>query len=139
MKLSGFKADYQWFSAKASDVARQLAFAGIGVVWVFRVDGPAGGRVPPGLLLPITFLSAALAFDLLQYVFGTIIWGSFHRYHEKKLTKSGADPDILAPRYFTYPQLVAFVLKLLSVAAGYYLLLQFLIAEGPLGMNRPPS
>lgn len=73
MKLSDYKKDYQEFSGKASDVARQLAFAGIVLIWIFRVEGPQAQRLPEQLLLPSALLVLALGADLLQYILSTII------------------------------------------------------------------
>lgn len=36
MTLSDYLASYYELSGKASDVSRQLAFAGIAVIWVFH-------------------------------------------------------------------------------------------------------
>ena len=43
MKLSEYANVYAEFSGKASDVARQLAFAGLALVWLFR---ESNGPVP---------------------------------------------------------------------------------------------
>jgi len=55
-------------SDKSSEINRQLAFAGIAIIWVFRTD--SGGRqiVPEELFLPGLLLVLSLSFDLLQYV-----------------------------------------------------------------------
>ena len=102
MKLSGFKADYQWFSAKASDVSRQLALSGFAVIWVFKLDGPAGGaRVPAALLGSALLLAVSLGLDLIHYLVSTMIWGSFHRWHERRLSSPSCDPEISAPRFLS--------------------------------------
>ena len=38
MKLSDYRETYYEFSGKASDVTRQLAFAGIAIVWIFKIE-----------------------------------------------------------------------------------------------------
>ena len=35
-KLSEFKEDYYHFTGKLSDINRQIAFAGIALIWVFK-------------------------------------------------------------------------------------------------------
>lgn len=88
MKLSDYQKAYYEFSGKASDVARQLAFAGIALIWIFRVERPQAPRLPEQLLLPSALLVLALGADLLHYIVKTIIWGRFCRKEEKKLKLS---------------------------------------------------
>ncbi len=125
MKLSKYRETYYDYSGKVSDVARQLSFAGIVVIWIFKTGDNTDLKVPSNLILPLALFSFALACDLLQYIMATVIWGSFHRYHEKKLTNLSEDPDLTAPYYFTWPITSFFILKLMSVIAGYLILLKF--------------
>jgi ketopantoate hydroxymethyltransferase len=73
---------YGYNSQKAGDVARQLAFAGIGLIWVFRTGADAATKIGPELYLPTLLLGAGLACDLLQYVVASGIWGFYGRYRE---------------------------------------------------------
>ena len=123
MKLSGFKEAYQVFSAKASDVSRQLAFAGIAVVWIFKTGDAGNPKVPGELIPPLICLSCALACDLLQYVMQAMIWGIFHRLKEKTHKEN---EDILAPRVLNWPPLVMFSIKVILVILGYTLLVLYL-------------
>ena len=127
MKLSDVRAAYDLFSSKASELGRQLSFAGIAVVWVFRIESPSGLAIPPALVKPALFFCAALAFDLFQYVVATVCWGTFHRYRENRLSKPGDDPVLQAPRWINWPQMTFFILKLMSVAVGYVMILMFLV------------
>ena len=53
---------------RASDVARQLAFAAIAVIWLFKKDTPQGQlSIPHDLIFPGFLVLAALAADFLQY------------------------------------------------------------------------
>jgi hypothetical protein len=134
MKLSGFKADYQWFSAKTSDVSRQLALSGFAVVWVFKIDGPNGvARVPAALLGPALLLAIALGLDLVQYLVATLIWGSFHRWHERHLAQPSADPELTAPRYFNWPANTLFLLKETALIGAWAGILRylFILWQGP--------
>jgi hypothetical protein len=126
MKLSAFKKDYQWFSDKASDLARHLAFAGIAVIWIFKTEGKQIPSIPAGLMLPLILFALALALDLLHYIVATIIWGSFHRYHEKIMKKKISDPDVAAPKYFNWPTLSLFGLKVASVISAYVLMIKYM-------------
>ena len=126
MKLSGYKKDYQWFSGKASDVARHLAFAGIAIIWIFRIEGKETPSIAEGLILPLILFALALAADLLHYIIATITWGSFHRYHEKRLKGKRRDPDVTAPKYLNWPAIFLFGLKLASVIAAYVLMITYM-------------
>ena len=125
MKLSKFKEDSYWFSAKASDIARQLAFAGIAIIWIFKVTDRDILNIPDALVLPTILFSISLACDLLQYITGTIIWSIFHRCHEKK-SETGTDPEITASPYLNYPNWILFALKIMLVFWAYIEILIYL-------------
>lgn len=98
MKLIGYKENFQLFSGKASDGARQLGFAGIALIWIFSGGRPASPRQPEQLRLPLALLVFALGLDLLQCTVQTIILSCFHRYHEKT-RYIDEDPEKVAPPY----------------------------------------
>jgi hypothetical protein len=126
MKLSKYRETYYEFSGKASDVARQLAFAGIALVWIFRIDSRPAPSLPRELLPPSCFLALALALDLLQYALAALIWGTFHRYHEKRLKDKRKDPELTAPPYFNWPAQICFLIKLVSVVIAYILIINYI-------------
>jgi hypothetical protein len=123
MKLSKWLETYQWFSAKLSDVNRQLAFAGIALVWAFRLDAKPVPGIPKELFLAVSLLVLGLALDLLHYAYSTAVWGFFHRYHEARST---GDPDIEAPRCLNWPPLVIAWGKVAAVAAAYVCILFYI-------------
>ena len=124
MKLSGYLQDYYFYSGKTSDVARQLAFAAIAIIWVFRyTDGP--NQILPGkLVLAAFFVALSLGFDLFQYIAGSLIWLIFHRVKEKHGVK--ADDEIKASPWLNKPILFFFIAKIVSLILGYILILIFL-------------
>ncbi len=124
MKLTDYRNDYYALSGKASDVARQLALAGIAVVWIFKNERGGPLAVPKELLVPAALFVVTLALDLFQYVLSTIIWGFFSRHHERK--GIAADAELSAPKYFNWPALACFWGKLLSVLLGYCLAFAFI-------------
>jgi hypothetical protein len=129
LKLEDYRETYYTFSAKASDVTRQLCFAGIALVWVFKQEKGGPLAVPAELLWPALLFAAALAFDLAQSILGTLIWGTFARYHE--CAGMADDAELDAPRYVTWPTLVCFWGKLLLLMAGYVLVVQYVYALLP--------
>lgn len=124
MKLSGYKKDYQELSGLASTACRQLAFGGIALIWVFKNNDGLLITLPNSLMIPAGFLALSLTCDLLQYVFAAIIWGTFHRYNEKKKSNTEDDPLILAPFYFNIPANTCFVLKIASVTTAYFFIIK---------------
>jgi len=126
MKLSDYRETYYEFSGKLSDVSRQLSFAGIALIWLFKLDSTTVPKVPDELLLPAITLSLALAFDLLQYVSASVVWGIFQWHKEKQLTVLSENPELESPSILKWPQFTFFVLKIMSVILSYYLLVKYL-------------
>lgn len=125
MKLSKYKDDYHEFSGKASNAARQLAFAGIAVIWIFKIGDNHRPQIPEPLLLPLILLVFTLAFDFLQYVVSSFIWGYFFRREEKKLSNISQDPVVSAPYYYNWPGKTFYRLKLFTVLLAYGFLIKF--------------
>ncbi|MGE5304439.1 MAG: hypothetical protein ACM3TN_14100 [Alphaproteobacteria bacterium] len=123
MNLAEYRQDYYDFSEKASSGARQLAFAGIGVIWVLRTAIIQEPKVPATFLPALGLLVIALASDFLHYVTATVIWGAFCRVHELHGRK---DTDALdAPRWLNWPTEVLFWVKVMAVLGAYLLIGQY--------------
>jgi hypothetical protein len=124
VKLSDYRNAYYTHSGNASSVARQAAFAGIALIWIFNSKTGNEVVLPEQLLWPALFLMVGLGLDLLQYIAASAIWGIFHRVKEKEL---GAipDPDVTAPPYLNWPALLLFWGKLAAITAGYGSLLVY--------------
>lgn len=127
MKLSEYKAAFYTHSGKASDSARAAAFAGIAIIWVFKIDAKPAPQLPNELLLPTGLFALGLALDLFHYMTATIIWYLFHRYQEKKLPNPADDPELSHSPWLAYPLTVLFGLKLMSVMAGYGFVVRYVI------------
>jgi hypothetical protein len=129
MKLSDARKAHEDISGIASATARNLAFAGIAIVWIFKADVPGGGfRVPLILVWASFALICGLACDLLQYVYGAAAWGLLHRIMEKKLHRN-QEKDFGAPIWINWPTEVFFWFKIVGVAVGYLLILIFLFRK----------
>jgi hypothetical protein len=44
--VADYQKDSYEFSGKASEISRQLAFAAIAVIWLFKTDTPTGNDYP---------------------------------------------------------------------------------------------
>lgn len=124
MKIEDYRESYYTHSGKASDVARQLSFAGIALIWVFKSEIAGTPAVPEQLLLPAVLFVASLALDLMQYVFGALIWGAFARHHERRHVTETA--ELSAPIYLNWPGILCFWLKTTITIAAYFLVLMYL-------------
>lgn len=124
-KYKDYRTDYYALSGKASDVARQLAFAGIAVVWVFKQQEVAKVTLPEVLVLPALLFVVALALDLLQYVFATLIWGQLVQHYADKV---GEDEVIETSKVRNWPALCCFWLKISFVFAGYGFLVSYFLS-----------
>jgi len=107
-------------TGRASDVGRQLAFAGIATIWLLRDE--AGTR-PFGnvLLIALTLLALALLADFLQYVYCSFVWRRFYneQFDKHKNDDALVDiPDSLSERTYIF-----FKTKIGLLFVGYVFLL----------------
>lgn len=126
MKLKDARDFYYFYSGKTSDLVRQLGFAGIAVIWLFKYEAQGVPKVPEALAPPLMLIVLGLALDLLQYAVATFIWGLFQRHKEK--SGVGEDADFLAPKQFNWPTIVFFTIKAIAIIAAYAYLLRYLAA-----------
>jgi hypothetical protein len=117
-----YRQTFYEFSGRASDISRQLAFAAIAVIWLFKKETPLS--IPHDLIVPGIFVVAALAADLLQYTVGAGIWYAYYRQLERKGISETADHSLWLER----PIQVLFWIKIAFVILAYFLILRFLIS-----------
>lgn len=102
-------------TGRASDVGRQLGFAGLAVVWILREA--TGNPIGPTLVAPLLWLVASLALDLLQYVWCSFIWTMFYNYQFEKHKSDDAKIDI--PDSINWISYLCFWLKILFLILGW--------------------
>ena len=124
-KLSEYKKDYYFFTGKLSDINRQISFAGIALIWIFRESNESGVIINDKLILPAILIVLGLAFDLLQYIYQSIIWASFYTYQKRK--GKSEDKKVKSPEYFNYPSWAFFILKIGFIILAYWKICWFLI------------
>lgn len=128
MKLEDVRKTYYELSGKTSDIVRQLGFAGIAIIWVFKNEATSeSGLLPREFLWPGVFVVAALGFDLMQYVSGSLMWSTFARNLEKQNVGENADVD--APSWTNWPALFFFWGKVLLIIVAYVLLGRVLLVR----------
>lgn len=83
MKLEDLKIAKDYHTKQASDLNRNLAFAGIAVVWIFVALKNQSLFIPHSLLFSLLLFVSSLFFDLMQYIFLSISWSLIYRKKEK--------------------------------------------------------
>lgn len=108
MKLSEYKNSKRDYTAKASDIIRQISLGGIAIIWLFKENPNGKSVLDVFLLFPLIFLCLSMVCDLLQYVVGGEIWRSFYRSEEKKFISerkknplNDVEQDIKAPAIYS--------------------------------------
>lgn len=127
LTLQQVRDTYYQATAKASDIARQLALAGIAFVWIFSggnvvTDNNGHLHTTDTLLLVGLFLVIALAADLLQYLYRSAAFGVFQWRKEIDQQGGTAPGHFYLPRWINYPSIVLFWLKVGAVVVAYIFL-----------------
>ena len=125
MNLEGYRQTFYTYSGKASDLNRQLDFAGIAIIWLFKKDAGGHLSLPPEVILPGIFIVASLSLDILQYVVGSIIWRIFYRCKEK--AGVGENVELNHSPWLEAAITSLFALKILCLLIAYFLIFKFLI------------
>jgi hypothetical protein len=124
MKLKDSKEYYSFFTGKVSDIVRQLGLAGIGLVWVFKIDLNGKPVIPPDLITAAKWVVIGLGLDLLQYVYGSFVWGIFYGLKERK--GIGEDTEFSAPRPINWLTILFFWAKIGTIIYAYWYILKYL-------------
>jgi hypothetical protein len=127
MTLDDLWSDVRELTGKLSDVTRQAAYAGLAVIWIFKTGDATTYQLDRSLIWAGVLLALALALDLSQYACNvTLRW--FHARHEEQVR--GVDykgKDVTLPKRLNRIPYALFALKVALVAAGYVVLLFYLL------------
>ncbi len=124
MNIKKYWETYNYYSGKTSEIVRGLGFAGIALVWLFRLEGVNGSSIPRELILPAIYLILGLALDLFHYAISSIVWGIYARFKEQEGLK--ISKKLKVPIWINWPGLLFFVSKIMSIVFAYCFLLNFL-------------
>jgi len=127
MNLDEARDEYYERSRVASEISRNLAFAGFGAIWVLKPEGI--DKLPLPLMEPAFFFALALASDLLQYLWAASAWGISSRIAERKLPDVSVDHsevEFTAWPCINVPTNILFGAKMIFVFAGYIAMLRYL-------------
>jgi len=81
------------FRHKLGDINRQLAFAGIAIIWIFKIKDENDYSLPEELLIAVKYIVISLGLDLLHYIWLAGLYVFYHWFQEK-IKKKPADSDI---------------------------------------------
>ena len=127
-ELKDYREDFYYFTGKASEVNRQLALAGIAIIWIFKNPENSTKLFPKALIEPILYLITSLSLDLLQYIVGALIWGLFFEYKEYQVNrKEIKKTDIKAPNFFSWIITGLFILKIIAMILAFKGLFYFFL------------
>jgi hypothetical protein len=131
LDISEIRQTYYDASAKASDIIRQLALAGLAFVWVFSGGGrfTAASRFhfPDDLLVVGLVLVITLAVDLLHYLWRTAAFGIYGWWVEEHPTQYSA--LLKVPKSINRVTIGFFVAKAAALATAYALLVIALVSR----------
>jgi hypothetical protein len=117
------QADY---TKSASDSCRQIAFAGLAVVWLFKIDVRSGFHLEFALVFAGICLVASLAADLLQYTVGAVV---LHILGNRREALDGPERDEDYERYTLWPMDFFHYSKIALVIAAYVALLLHIFSK----------
>jgi hypothetical protein len=130
MKFSKIDEHFAAVTGKASDVIRQLGFAGFAITWVFASVSTAAPTIQR-FFVPPAFVPAAVCFglglvaDAVQYVLQAILWRRLHTMADANTTS--VDDEYPVPDTIdVWPQRF-FLAKAAFVALGYVLYIAALL------------
>lgn len=125
MNVKSCWANFRFYTSKTSDIARQLAFAGIALIWIFKTEAPDKTvLLHPFLHNAGFFIVLGLVLDIAQYLAGSIIWHLFSRH--KELEESDSSAEFRAPSCINIPMNALFYIKIVPIAIAYWYILRFL-------------
>ena len=126
MTLEEAKMTFYEASSTLSENARKLCFAGIAIVWIFKVgDKDSGGiAFSVDLLWPLGAFVLGLAFDVLQYLYKSTVWWIYFEVKHRAGVADNAEVD--PPGILNAPTTIFFYAKVLCCVIGFYWLLLYI-------------
>ncbi len=128
MKLEQYKKEAHEFQSLASGLVRQLALAGIALIWIFKIDKPVDHLIPNECYCPLLLFVLTLGFDFLQYFIPSIIWMNFFRRQEK-IHKGNVAINIKAKEIYSVPGYFFYWGKVILLFIGYILIIKHLLGK----------
>lgn len=125
MRLADINESLYESTSKLGATTRNLSLAGIGIVWVFKVEKNGSSYLPRDLVLPALFFVISVALDFFQYAYNAIAYSIVARLNREK----DGDTEILLPSKIMLPTYSMFYGKILAAVVGYVLLLNLIVTR----------
>lgn len=124
MNVKDYQDCYYDMTRTASEIGRTLGLAGLGVIWIFKLDSPEGVSLAKGLVQAAIWIVSALALDLVQYLYLAVTWLAISYVYERKHghEATGLTHPALLPRVAE----LIFAAKIVCLGVGYWHIFGFL-------------
>jgi hypothetical protein len=126
VKIPDYRATFYEFTGKASDLNRQLGFAAIALIWLFKKDAGGALTLPSELILPGILVVSSLTLDMVQYCVAAIVWRFYYRSKEKAGISDDTELGLHDER-LELPIWFFFVAKIVCIVAAYAFIFRFLV------------
>lgn len=125
MELKNYREKSYKYTEKASEIARSMMLAGIGIIWIIRTDKNGLTLSDKELLFPLTIMAITLIVDFFQYLLGGTIWITFYKRHEKA-GKKDTDDVLNTKKWRTNVLYAIYYLKFALTILAYVLIIKAL-------------
>lgn len=129
--LKEWREDYENTTGTISEIVRNLMFAGIGVIWIFRVEGAVEHILPNTLFIALGLIVFGLITDLIQYIWKALNIYIFYEINDKKYNKGKLTDtdieDIKFPAYIEVGTWFFFFSKIFILFLSYWQIAKYLL------------
>ena len=129
---------HKFYTSKASDILRQISFACIAIIWIFKRGGSEEAYyLDDQLKTAGLFVFIGLAFDSMQYIAGSLIWHIYTARKERvfkrqakgspeEINKQMREHEVATPSSLNFLTYLFFYLKIPCYLTGYWFIASFL-------------
>jgi hypothetical protein len=123
-KLKDLKEDFYAFSSKTSDITRQLALAGIAIIWIFKISSAQKIELAPSTVPILKLLIVSLLLDFCHAFIPSITYGILSNGHRKNGKTD--ESEVAYSLWWTLPEWFFFIAKIALLLWAYVCLWRFL-------------
>jgi hypothetical protein len=114
---------YDDYNKAVNDLSRQFSYAGIAIIWIFRVTSREGTHIPHELVIAGLLLVLCLSFDYLQAIVGSVLYEVYGTYMESRVKEA---ESFQQPPWLLRPMDALFYGKVASLIAGFGFIVAYL-------------
>ncbi len=127
---------FYFYTGEVSKINRQLSLVGVAIIWLFKSSGEIGEinsstnqlitqniELPDLLLIPLFGLALSLVFDLIQYLYGAILYDIM----TSQMENFAAD-DKNVKRNFIRPMAILFYSKVTFALISYGYIFTYILS-----------